>query len=82
MREWNPGFKVEREEGFPVLKFITVGKLKELLSILDDDLLINAQSVGNTGNLGIYEVDGEKKAFVGYIEFGDEEITVLDEVRK
>ena len=38
-------------------KFISVVKMKELLATLPDDTLLCAQTIGRTGNIGLYEKD-------------------------
>ena len=54
-------------------KFITVEKLIELLQGIENkQILVNAQSIAYTGNLGMYETT--RSDIVGTVDIGDEKV--------
>lgn len=61
-------------------KFITVGKLKELLNQVPDDYFVNAQPIAGTGNLVIYDsnlLSDLDQPISHLIDIGDESIENL-----
>lgn len=40
-------------------KFISVRKLKELLAQVPENYMVNAQSIGQTGNLGVFSIQSD-----------------------
>lgn len=58
-------------------KFITVKRLMELLAQLPEDYLVNAQSMGQTGNLGVYAKYGGPLEYI--IDIGHEDIEVIND---
>lgn len=72
------------DEELGLIKKISVAKLKKLLQQLNDTDMLCAQSVGRTGNIGIYREDQDDgwNGMVGIINIGPEELEIFDWVGK
>lgn len=64
------------EEG----KLLQVVKLRELLAQFPDEYWLSAQSIANTGNLGVYA--GPYGPIVAAIDFGSEDVERYDDTHE